>query len=227
MRVVVVSEGIDEVGRDWHDRSLLDPVPIESQGALERLVSRLGKEIWGEAAEIVAFRRPRSKTLGHVGQPSLTTILTDADLLSQVLTTTLTPADRGLRVRAAHGVLVVCDLDLEGQVSNAFGRATDYVPAQRAAHVTLRPEFEAILFEKPALERAVGATPCSVKVPAPAEIAADAKKALEGCLKAAGYGGNVSGATKKRIVENLTTQFLVSDGPESLAEIRQALARFV
>ncbi len=122
MRVVVLGEGTDELGRSWKDRSLLETIPHESQGALERLVSRLGEEVCGCQITIVSFRRPRSRH-GSLGQPGLHEILTDPNLLSTVLYTTLAPADPKLRTQAAQALLVVCDADKEPSVRQALAGA--------------------------------------------------------------------------------------------------------
>ncbi|MBI4337394.1 MAG: hypothetical protein HY683_06165 [Chloroflexi bacterium] len=162
MNLVVLGEGPDEMGADWSRRHPLVEVAEHELGALEILVRRVMAEIHSTAIVCLGLPRLRRDTIAT--PPSTMEVLTNLNLLERLLIAAfLAPSP----ARRAEGALIVCDSDHGCKVQRVVGKVRSRVALYgKVVLVIVRPEFEALLLDKAAVEKATGSRRCS-KGPSP------------------------------------------------------------
>jgi hypothetical protein len=188
MNVVVIGEGRNELGKQYTHRNFLERVPENRLGAFEIIATRLAKIVFNRDLVVLGLPElPRTRP-GNVQRASLSQCMQETDKLRQLLVPSFSPGKVGLI--PAEGAIVVCDSDIGETVARAVAQIK-HSSKRPVVQLTFHPEFEMVLFEKAAIEKAAGLPYCSVRIPSVARInASGAKEAFEDCVYTAGYSGN-------------------------------------
>jgi hypothetical protein len=227
MKLVILGEGRVDLGRFYTHRDFLQEVDDEHLGAVETLIKRVAKDIYGRDISILGLPKFPPPKPHYSRDASLAEILSSEELISKVLYPCFRPAMRSQLPNAADAAIVTCDTELAAKVTSVLDRVRRNIPGP-VVQVTFNPEFEATLFEKDAIEKACGRPHCNIRqLPDDKAIveAGGVKEALVQCIIKAGYRQSPhpnSSEFKVRVVRAMSVEHIKSSGC-GMEELREAL----
>lgn len=230
MNIVVISEGRTELSKSYLNRDFLSRVPSEELGALETIIARIATDVLKTKLTIMGLPRLPLTRPGHTSRASLTQVIQNPDLLKQMLLPCFNPIIPTLAGNAAQGAIVACDLKIRDTVATSISQLRQSIN-KKIIQITFKPEFEVLLLERDAIEKAANLSSGSVILPSSNDIGQSGglKEAFVQCVIKAGYNNRPHAASadfKLKVAKCLSTRYLTCDNPPIL-ELRQNISQLV